>query len=437
MNRRTITAIASVVLLAACNETVVEVLETTAVTINNSAPAPLTPGGTVTLSAQAMAGGTALSRTITWSSSNTAVATVNNGVVTAVGPGTATITASADGISAAAAITVNYPVPTVTSVSPTTLTASTATTITVTGTGFYSGTVVRVNGTAKPTTVVSSTQLTAALTAADVGASGTLAVTVFNPTPGGGASGGINVTVGDICTVFVPYTVGSTVNGSISTSDCLLNGFRTDLYSVTLTTGSTTFDMVSPNASAVDPFLELRDNSNNIVAFHDDITQTDKNARLRVIALGGAYRLFARPFNSAQTAGSYTLTSSTTSTASVVQCQENWLVGWPGTGMTVTESIAATDCTGGSATRGNFGDLYYIYLRAGQTVTIRENATFDTFLYLFDTAGVKLVEDDDSGGGAAGTNSLITFTAATAGRYLILASTYDPNITGAYTISVQ
>ena len=45
--------------------------------------------------------------TVEWSSSNTAVATVNDGLITAVAEGTATITAKADGQSATCAVTVN------------------------------------------------------------------------------------------------------------------------------------------------------------------------------------------------------------------------------------------------------------------------------------------------------------------------------------------
>lgn len=52
----------------------------------------------------------ATNKTITWSSDNTAVATVANGKVTAVAAGTATITATADGKSATCTVTVNAPV---------------------------------------------------------------------------------------------------------------------------------------------------------------------------------------------------------------------------------------------------------------------------------------------------------------------------------------
>ena len=59
----------------------------------------------------------ATDQTITWSSSNTAVATVNGGKVTAIKEGTSTITASCGGKSATCAVTVKKKVIPVTSVS--------------------------------------------------------------------------------------------------------------------------------------------------------------------------------------------------------------------------------------------------------------------------------------------------------------------------------
>ena len=90
------------------------------------------------------------------------------------------------GTSNAQTFTINNPAPTATSLSPTSATAGGAPfTLTVNGTGFVSTSVVKFNGAAKTTTFVSATQLTAAITAADIATAGTATVTVTNPAPGG------------------------------------------------------------------------------------------------------------------------------------------------------------------------------------------------------------------------------------------------------------
>lgn len=61
-------------------------------------------------------------------------------------------------------------------------------TLTVHGTGFIAGSVVRWNGSARPTTFVSDSKLTAAIPATDISHATTSAITVFNPSPGGGSS---------------------------------------------------------------------------------------------------------------------------------------------------------------------------------------------------------------------------------------------------------
>jgi hypothetical protein len=64
-------------------------------------------GSTVTLSAAALgANGTAMSASITWSSSDNAIATVSGGVVTGVKAGSATIRAAAGSVSGSASVTV-------------------------------------------------------------------------------------------------------------------------------------------------------------------------------------------------------------------------------------------------------------------------------------------------------------------------------------------
>src|SRR2546427_5557743 len=60
--------------------------------------------------------------------------------------------------------------------------------LTVNGTGFVSGSVVKWNGSARATTVVSGAQLKATIFSTDIAKAGTAWVKVVNPSPGGGTS---------------------------------------------------------------------------------------------------------------------------------------------------------------------------------------------------------------------------------------------------------
>lgn len=80
-------------------------------------------------------------------------------------------------------------VPQLTDMSPTNATAGSGSfALTVNGWNFTSGSTVRWNGADRPTVVVSSTQLRATISAADLAAAGTATVTVFNA----GSSGGVS-----------------------------------------------------------------------------------------------------------------------------------------------------------------------------------------------------------------------------------------------------
>ena len=88
------------------------------------------------------------------------------------------------------------PTPTITTISPNSAVAGGATfTLTINGTNFVASSMVNFGGSAPATTFVSSTQLTAAIPAASIASTGTPAVTVTNPAPGGSTSNAINFTV--------------------------------------------------------------------------------------------------------------------------------------------------------------------------------------------------------------------------------------------------
>jgi len=132
------------------------------------------------------------------------------------------------GPSLAQTFTVNNPVPTLTTLGQTHIAGGTAFTLTVNGTNFVSTSVVNFGTKAEPTTLVSPTQVTAAIPATDVSTAGPVNVTVTNPAPGGGptptsiaftvdgfslAGPGAAVTVTAGMTATIPITITPTTNG--------------------------------------------------------------------------------------------------------------------------------------------------------------------------------------------------------------------------------
>lgn len=171
------------------------------------------------------------------------------------------------GMSGAQTFTINNPVPTTTALNPTSAIAGGASlTLTVTGTNFVNGSVVRWNGSDRPTTFVSATQLTAALTASDLATAGTASVTVFNPAPGGGTSNAQSFTINNpvpTLTALNPNTANAgsqsltlTVNGTnfVSGARVRWNGNErptTFVNSTQLTASLTAADLAAAGTAQV------------------------------------------------------------------------------------------------------------------------------------------------------------------------------------------
>lgn len=112
--------------------------------------------------------------------------------------------------------TIDYPLPTVSSIAPINAQAGAAPlTLTVNGSAFFPASVVQWNGSARPTTFVSSTQLTGKITIADLASAGTQRVSTFNPTPGGGTSSPTAFTVQPFTSNPVPK-IASLSDSSVS-----------------------------------------------------------------------------------------------------------------------------------------------------------------------------------------------------------------------------
>jgi uncharacterized protein YjdB len=189
--------------------------------------ASLVPGGTQQLTATArdISGNTLSDRAVSWSSDNSAVATVSNsGLVTAVGTGTATISAASEGKIGTASITVT-PVPVAS------VTVSPATTSMVAGStqqlsaetkdaanNVITGRVVSWSSSDPAVATVSTTGLvaavtpgTATITATSEGQSGTSSITV---TAVPVASVGVTLAVSSINAVETTQATATTLDGS-------------------------------------------------------------------------------------------------------------------------------------------------------------------------------------------------------------------------------
>ena len=93
-------------------------------------------------------------------------------------------------------LTINNPAPSLSALSPGSVTAgSSAFKLTITGTNFVTGSVIQWNGSSRLSTFVSSTQLTASISASDVASAGAAQITVFSPTPGGGTSNALTLPI--------------------------------------------------------------------------------------------------------------------------------------------------------------------------------------------------------------------------------------------------
>jgi hypothetical protein len=123
-------------------------------------------------------------------------ATITAAEIAKAGTFPVTETNPGGGASNAVTFTVKNPKPKLTTLSPSSAThGGPAFTLTVNGSNFVQGSVVNWNGSARTTSFVSATKVTAQITAQDIAKAGKAKVTVTNPTPGGGNSNALTFTI--------------------------------------------------------------------------------------------------------------------------------------------------------------------------------------------------------------------------------------------------
>lgn len=231
-------------------------------------------------------------------------------------------------------------------------------------------------------------------------------------------------TAADPCETAVAYTLLSTVNGGLATSDCRVNtGEYVDFYSFNLPSAQAV--AFSMSSATVDAWLEMFTPSGNVVAINDDATGTSTNATVQIFAPAGNYFLAATSYDPGET-GTYQLSSA--AVAGNEACGDYWVVP----GVAINGTIATTDCNYDEY----LTDTYLVVLYPSQTLTVKmESAAFNTYLELYNTSGNRVADNEDGGGG---TNAQMSYThsGTSPAVYFIDASGSTTGLTGVYTLTV-
>ena len=355
----------------------------------------------LTASTRDAQGGNLTNRTVTWTSTNTAVATVSaTGLVTAVTiGGPVTIVASSEGQDGSATVTVIPPPVATVSVSPTSPSLTplavvqlTATTRDASG-AVLTGRVVTWSSSNIAVATVSSSGLVTGVT---VG--GPVTITATSE----GQSGTVTVTVVAPIVTSVSVTPATTA----------------------VSIGGTTF-----------LFADVRD-QNNVNLTNQIVTWTTSNAAIATVSSGTPQSGLV---TGVAAGGPVTITASIagkTGTASVTVTSSPCDASTPiSLGQSLSGTLSSTDCT---LDDGSFMDQFQLAVTANGRIQIDvTSTTFDTYLilYLRNPNGTKTAVGADNNS-AGGTNARITRDVLAGETYVIGANSLMPNVTGDYQVSV-
>jgi hypothetical protein len=288
------------------------------------------------------------------------------------------------------------------------------------------------DGSVDPTSVatdaegISATTWTLGPTAGAQTAQATLEGATGSPVSFGATAAGTSA-----CESRTPYTVGSTVNGALNSSDCDFgDGSFVDFYSFSVAPAGDLPESVSFTLAAeFDTFLFLFDADQILRALNDDAPAAGTNSAVRILLARGDYVIGANSLNPG-ISGEYEL-SSAAAPESVTNCDEVWVT----MGISTKQSLADTDCTQGVV----LSDEFRLILQGGESVTLTQSSTvFDPSITLLN--GVRATVGSDAG--TTSVAAVVTFTAPAEpalGAYTIVAGTAsaEPMQTGAYDLTIE
>lgn len=238
---------------------------------------------------------------------------------------------------------------------------------------------------------------------------------------------------------FTEITPGQTLNGDLTVDDQIQQGmggntYFFDAYRFT-TTAANTSVAVDLRSSQFDAAVLIYRIDGTTLTFlgADDQSGGYANGRveggnamlLTVLQNAGQYMVFASTSDfEPNGVGAYTLT----------------LKNNIATQLSYGQSASSPAIAGGDlqTSAGTYLDAYWFTGANSDNVRINMASTaFDSFAILQRNDGdPPIASDDNTGGGPNGRDAQITFRLTSAGIYIILATPYEPNRTGAYTLSL-
>ena len=232
------------------------------------------------------------------------------------------------------------------------------------------------------------------------------------------------------CLESTAHALGDTTNGALTTTDCLLSdGTFVDFFTTTIAQANA---YLFKQSATFDTYLYLGAADGTTIAESDDESDANTNSAIKALLPPGDYVLGASSFDRAIT-GAYSVTSSTTTT-DVAGCELVFVVK----NISTNQSVDATDCEWTPAPNLSYADIYFIFLKAGQTVTISmSSSAVDSFLSLIRLTGGATVASNDNKDTSGTKDAQVVFTATAADYYAIFARTAALAQTGAYTLQIQ
>ncbi len=231
-----------------------------------------------------------------------------------------------------------------------------------------------------------------------------------------------------------PLAAGQSINGELSANDTQRrSGKYEDVYLIQGRQG----DRVDLRlmSDAFDPYLVVNGPGGFSMSNDDEEGQSEStNSRLVLqLPADGTYRISATSFRSGET-GAYRIQASVP--AANVAVSRPQPAAPIRIGQVVNGSLAQGD---GRLASGEYQDQYRFSARRGQRVRIELTGVndMDTYLMLRRPDGSQDTNDDAEYDGQSSLNSRIDTVLAEDGDYVIVATTYRPNTTGSYRLSLQ